>query len=430
MALNMMNPRQAKEETVGTELSLERLVFHLNTLAELGDEVTSPREFSRVVKASLFMVMGTFSASKGVIFSYDGEKRLFSPVASKGLPEMGQTGGAGGGGVELKLNDAALKEALKCTAPVDLAGEEPIVRMLGPGKETLERLSARLVVFLVTKDELLGLIAINEKFSGEEYSDYDMRLLSVMAQQISYSLHSQTLLTRLISKYNENRELYKNLSRVYYDTIHAFATAIDAKDAYTKGHSHRVSSYCAVLAGEMGWNEGDVEGIRIAGLLHDIGKIAVDKSIINKASPLTSMECRELNSHPVVGYEILSKIKFPWKGIPLMTRNHHEKVDGSGYPDRLERAEIPLGARVMALVDAFDAMTTDRPYRPRLTFREAMEEVKRNYDRQFDPDVVRPFIKVIRKEINGESEHPSIVPFLQEHLENAEVARILEDFPR
>jgi HD-GYP domain-containing protein (c-di-GMP phosphodiesterase class II) len=89
-----------------------------------------------------------------------------------------------------------------------------------------------------------------------------------------------------------------------------------------------------------------------------------------------------------VGYEILSKIKFPWKGIPMTTRNHHEKVDGSGYPDRLKKADIPIGARIMALVDAFDAMTTDRPYRPRLSFREAMDEVKANFNKQFDPDVV------------------------------------------
>jgi putative nucleotidyltransferase with HDIG domain len=282
---------------------------------------------------------------------------------------------------------------------------------------------------LVVKDELLGFIAINGRFSGEDYSVYDCQLLSVMAQHISFSLHSHMLLMKLMHKYNENKGLYENLRRIYYDTIHAFAASIDAKDSYTRGHSHRVSAYSAVLAREMGWANEDVEGIRIAGLLHDIGKIAVDKTIINKASPLTSYECRELNSHPVVGYEILSKIKFPWKGIPMMTRNHHEKVDGSGYPDRLKKSDIPMGARIMALVDAFDAMTTDRPYRPRLSFREAMDEVRANFNKQFDPDVVQPFITVIRKEVRREVDNPTIVPLLQEQLDSVSLNRMLEGFP-
>ena len=109
-----------------------------------------------------------------------------------------------------------------------------------------------------------------------------------------------------------------------------------------------------------------------------------------------------------------------------MTRNHHEKVDGSGYPDRLKKSDIPLGARIMALVDAFDAMTTDRPYRPRLSFREAIDEVKDHYNRQFDPEVVRPFISVIRKEVLSEVENPTIVPLMHEHLDPVTLSRILE----
>ncbi|MBI5809874.1 MAG: two-component system response regulator, partial [Deltaproteobacteria bacterium] len=103
--------------------------------------------------------------------------------------------------------------------------------------------------------------------------------------------------------------------------------------------------------------------------------------------------------------------------------------DGSGYPDRLKKSEIPMGARIMALVDAFDAMTTDRPYRPRLPFREAMEEVRQNFDKQFDPDCVHPFLSVIRKEVMGEVDNPSIMPLLQEHLDKASVTSLLEGFP-
>ncbi|MBI5643669.1 MAG: HD domain-containing protein [Deltaproteobacteria bacterium] len=404
------------------ELSLEKLLFNLNTLAELGEEITSPKDFTRVVKSSLYMVMGSFSASRGIIFQYDQDDKVLFPIASKGLGDVK--------GVTLKLGSNTIKEIIKYNKPLDLKGAEPLVGLLGPSRAELEKFGAKALAFLVVKEELLGMIAINEKFSGEDFSVYDLQLLSVMAQHIAFSLHSHTLLMRLMHKYTENKGLYENLRRIYYDTIHAFAAAIDAKDAYTKGHSHRVSAYCSVVAREMGWSSEDIEGIRISGLLHDIGKIAVDKTIINKASPLTSNECRELNSHPVIGYEILSRIKFPWKGIPMMTRNHHEKVDGSGYPDRLKKSDIPVGARVMALVDAFDAMTTDRPYRPRLSFKEAIDEVKDNFNKQFDPEVVHPFISVIRKEVMGEAENPSIIPLMHEHLDPVTINRLFEGFPR
>jgi len=403
------------------ELSLEKLLFNLNTLAELGEEITSPKDFTRVVKSSLYMVMGSFSATKGVIFQFDHERGVFAPIASKGLGDVG--------GLFIRLGREAAAALTRLGKPIDLKKGDYPAEVLGAASEVFGKVDGRMLACLVVKDELLGFIVINGKFSGEDFSVYDSQLLSVMAQHISFSLHSHMLLMRLMHKYNENKGLYENLRRIYYDTIHAFAASIDAKDSYTRGHSHRVSAYSAVLAREMGWPTEEVEGIRIAGLLHDIGKIAVDKTIINKASPLTSYECRELNSHPVVGYEILSKIKFPWKGIPMMTRNHHEKVDGSGYPDRLKRLDIPMGARIMALVDAFDAMTTDRPYRPRLSFREAMDEVKANFNKQFDPEVVQPFLTVIKKEVRREVDNPTIVPLLQEQLDAVSLNRMLEGFP-
>lgn len=360
------------------DINLEKFLFNLNTLAELGEEMASPKGFDNSVKSALYMVMGSFFASKGIIFGYDRDKKIFSPLASKGVGNANE--------VTLQLPEEVIKEFVKYNRPFDVKSDDPIVSVLGPARAELEKFHARIIVFLIVSDELLGLISINDKFSGEEYTAYDFQLLSVMAQHISFSFYSHSLLKRLMHKYSENKNLCENLVCAYYDTIHAFAAAIDAKDAYTRGHSYRVSSYSSALAREMGLFKEEVEGIRIAGLLHDIGKVAVDKSIINKASSLTKYEWSELYSHPVVGYEILSKIKFPWKGIPITTRNHHERIDGSGYPDRLKKLNIPMGARIMALVDAFDAMTTDRPYRRRLTFMEAMDQIKENLNKQFDPD--------------------------------------------
>jgi putative nucleotidyltransferase with HDIG domain len=401
-----------------TDISLDRLLFNLNALAELGEVVTSPKQFHRVVKSSLYMVMGTFSSSKGAIFRYDYEKKAIYPIVSKGL-------GGISNGVAIGLSDEAVKGMVEYNKPIDILSDPPF----GVMRTALGKLGARIIVPLVVKDEFLGLTFINEKLSGDDFTPYDFRLLSAMAQHIAVSLHSSSLLKKLMHKYNENKTLYENLSRIYYDTVHAFATAIDAKDAYTKGHSHRVSAYCTALAKEIGLPEEEVEGIRIAGLLHDIGKVAIDKTIINKASPLTTEETKELSSHPVVGYDILSKIRFPWKGIPRMIRNHHEKLDGTGYPDRLKTNKIPMGAKMMAMVDAFDAMTTDRPYRTSLSFKEVMVEIKENLGRQFDPFIVKSFLSVMRKDVTGETGRPSIVHLLKERPDPKTVRTLLDGFP-
>jgi putative nucleotidyltransferase with HDIG domain len=367
------------------------------------------------------MVMGSFFASKGIIFKYDPLQKIFFPVVSKGIDNVA--------GITLRLSDEAIGAFVGYNKPLDLKGSSPVLSYFSPVRTEFAKFGARIMVFLIVGNELIGALSINDKFSGEGYTDYDFQLLSIMSQHLSYSLHNHSLLVKLMHKYTENKELYENLRQAYYNTIHSFATAIDAKDSYTKGHSHRVSAYCSALAQEMGWAEEDIEGIRVAGLLHDIGKLAVDKTIINKSSPLTKFELGELYSHPVVGYEILSKIKFPWESIPMMTRNHHEKVDGNGYPDKLKKSEIPIGARMMSLVDAFDAMTTNRPYRSRRSFAEAINELKNHCNEQFDTDIAYTFITAVRKEVL-ELNSPSIILHLHELLDITAIDKLLEHFPK
>ena len=403
------------------DLTVERFLFNLNTLGELGEEISSPKDFNRIIKSALYMVMGSFFASKGIIFKYDPLQKIFFPVVSKGVDNVV--------GITLRLADEAIGAFVRYNKPLDLKGSSPMLSYFSPVRTELAKFGARIMVFLIIGSELIGALSINDKFSGEGYTDYDFQLLSIMSQHLSYSLHNHSLMVKLMHKYNENKELYENLRQAYYNTIHSFATAIDAKDAYTKGHSHRVSAYCSALAREMGWPEDDIEGIRVAGLLHDIGKLAVDKTIINKSSALTNFELGELYSHPVVGYDILSKIKFPWESIPLMTRNHHEKVDGNGYPDKLKKSEIPIGARMMSLVDAFDAMTTNRPYRSRRSFAEAINELKNHCNEQFDTDIAYTFVTAVRKEVL-ELNSPSIILHLHELLDITAIDKLLEHFPK
>jgi HD-GYP domain-containing protein (c-di-GMP phosphodiesterase class II) len=162
----------------------------------------------------------------------------------------------------------------------------------------------------------------------------------------------------------------------------------------------------------MGWGEEEVEGIAIAGYLHDIGKLVVDRDIINAPYRIDAKQSSELNRHPAAGYEILRPINHPFADIPLMARYHHERPDGRGYPEGLTDEQIPLGAKIVSLADSFDAMTTDRPYRRRRSFDEVVEDFRRNTGKQFSPDVVAAFCRALLKEARGETRPRTMIRLL------------------
>src|SRR6185436_1675396 len=163
---------------------------------------------------------------------------------------------------------------------------------------------------------------------------------------------------------------------------------------------------------EMGLTGQSLEYVGVAGYLHDIGKITVDRAIINNPRPLTDREFGELNKHATTGYEILANIRHPWDEIAYMTKCHHEKFDGTGYPGGLRGDEIPLGSKIVTLADAFDAMMTDRPYRSRLPLERALSEMRRYTGAQFAPEVVAGFCRLLLKEIQGLTRERVIIPMI------------------
>jgi putative nucleotidyltransferase with HDIG domain/PAS domain S-box-containing protein len=190
---------------------------------------------------------------------------------------------------------------------------------------------------------------------------------------------------------------YKKLKEVYHDLIIAFSNAMDAKSQWTRGHSERVTRYAISIAKELGLKEKDIETLKTAALLHDIGKIGTYDMILDKPDKLTDDEFSLVKKHTIKGEEILKPIKELEHILPVI-RSHHEKVDGSGYPDGLKGDEIPLLARIIRVADAFDSMTSDRPYRPALAREYAISELKRCLGTHFDPKIVEAFLKVLEKE--------------------------------
>ena len=190
-------------------------------------------------------------------------------------------------------------------------------------------------------------------------------------------------------------KLYMDLRDAYFDSIAALASALDASDPYTRGHSDRVTEYAKITARAMKLSEKEIESIEFAGRLHDIGKIGIDRSILRKRSMLNARERAEMQKHPVMGSEIAKKLKF-LKNAESYVAYHHERFDGSGYPKGLKGEEIPIGARIMGVVDAFDAMTSDRSYRPALTVEVAVQELEKGAGKQFDANIAEVFIGLIR----------------------------------
>jgi len=189
-------------------------------------------------------------------------------------------------------------------------------------------------------------------------------------------------------------KLYIEMRNLYISTIQALNKTVEAKDPYTSGHANRVEKLAVDLATAYHLPFESIQNIKTASILHDIGKIGINDSILNKTARLTTEEYSEIMRHPSIGADIISKVDF-LKDITTIVKHHHERYDGKGYPDGLVGEEIPIEACVLTIADSFDAMTSDRPYRKALTPNEAFEELRKNSGTQFHPELVETFIKIM-----------------------------------
>ncbi len=232
-------------------------------------------------------------------------------------------------------------------------------------------------------DEIVGALSLYRK-GKKRFTLEEKRLYITIAPQISVAL--------------KNLQLYRDTRRLFIESIQALTAAIDAKDPYTEGHSERVTKLSLQIAKKMGFTEEELERLRLAALLHDIGKIGVEERILRKEVPLNDEEYEKIKMHPDVGARILLPIRELKEDVIPAMRSHHERWDGKGYPGKLKGGKIPLFARIIAVADAFDAMTSDRPYRKAKSDQDAIEEILKNSGTQFDPKVVEVFRELVKKE--------------------------------
>ncbi len=271
-------------------------------------------------------------------------------------------------------------------------------------KEFFQKLLYQLFIYKVEvalpiffREELLGIFILGRKLNGRVFPAEELTFLSILSSDVAMAIRNASLFEDLKIQLEKNQALF-------IQTITALAQAIEAKDKYTKGHTERVVTFSLKIAQELkkirrikNW-ENFKNDLKIAALLHDIGKIGVPEKVLNKKRPLTPRDWALIRTHPLVGEEILSPIK-DLKEIILAVKHHHERYDGKGYPSELEGRKIPLMAAIISVADAYDAMTTERPYRKALTRIEAKEEIVRNSGTQFHPLVVKAFLNAFN---NGE----------------------------
>jgi len=278
----------------------------------------------------------------------------------------------------------------------------------------MELIKAEVCIPCYYKKDLIGVLALGPKISKQKFTRQEIGFFMTLANDAAMAIANAQLIQDLQEKVDEVKDLYIREHKIFIHTAIALATAIDARDPYTHGHTERVTYYCLAVADEL----EDIpeaqayhnfrETLHISALLHDVGKIGCPDSILNKKGKLTKKEREKIEEHPEVGAAILMPIK-ELRDIAKEIKSHQEHYDGKGYPEGLKGTEIPLIARIIAVCDTFDAITTDRPYRQREMVEFAVQEIREGAGTQFDPIVVSAFLLAFEKgKILTNSKHKKV----------------------
>ena len=383
--------------------NFRRLLRTVEALSDLGPEMTAERDFAQTARAMLSASLEAGSAREGAIFTYSDKPSLLTSIAADGFALM---------------PEPAVVPLLPRHVHALISSREPVI--LDPGSYDVY-ISAngnvapelfKCIVPLKVGSKLVGIIALGRRDGDGLYDSGELEALDLLSHYVALAIHNHTLTQTLAQRVSENLRLMASLHGFYDNALEAFATAIDVKHINIHGHSLRVGRYASAIGEAMNMDPGEIEGLRSAGYLHDIGKVAVDKRLFGKPTSLDAEEFREMADHTIVGHQIVSGVQFPWPRVPEIVRWHHERSDGSGYPDGLLLEDVPMQVRIVGLADTFDAMTSERPYRERLSLGSTLNEIVRLTPQKFDPNAVHALLLQVRRDTVGSNR----TPFLQDRM--------------
>ncbi|MBA7602375.1 hypothetical protein ES703_09464 [subsurface metagenome] len=353
---------------------LKKSKDRLFILYQISRSISSTLKLDNILKVILDFSVKISGANRGSVMLLDEKKNVFFIKAAYNLSEKIIRK------VTFAKDENTIGWVVKNKKPLYIKDLEKDKRF-SKKEETDYKLKQLLMVPIIIEGEVKGVVNLD----NASFTTDIINLLESFSEQAAVAIN--------------NARLYQKIQDSYFEIVKALAQAIEAKDPYTHGHSVRVMEYAVLIAQKLGLPEEEIESLKYAAILHDIGKIGVRGIVLNNPDGLTDEEYDEIKKHPLIGEGIIQPIELLQPIRPLI-RHHHEWYNGKGYPDGLSGENIPLGARILAVTDAYDAMKSDRPYRKTLTEETAIQELKRGSGTQFEPKIVKIFLEIQKQNLS------------------------------
>jgi len=381
---------KASLENVNQELLYK--VQELHTLNRIMSDFTSLRSSGAVFQRLVEITLSLTSADESKFYVInEGVNRPFEVAVSRKKPRKQseqpsahrQIHSSVHGEISDEVRDEIRipEEALLMEVVAD---EIPcLISDTRGGKRLPEEIRSCIVVPLKIRGKIFGVLTASVLDGDKRFDGKDLYYLSFMTNKAAYAI--------------ENMALYENIYENLFSTLYAFVKALEARDAYTQKHSRRVTDVAMLIAKAMGRNKDELDVLNVSARLHDIGKIGIRDSILLKPGKLTPVEFNKIKEHPDIGADIVGQLGL-WETEQQIIRCHHERFDGRGYPKGLKGEEIPILSRILSVADSFDAMTSDRSYRKKLSEATVIQNIKQGAGTQFDPEVVKAFLQVLETE--------------------------------
>src|SRR5207248_5676170 len=362
-----------------------------------GPALTAEREFSETSRLMLSAVMEAAGAREGVLFLFSDKPDMLTSASALGFTLMPDP-------AFIPLLPKHVHALVAARGPIVLNPSTYSVFLSSNGNVAPELFKC--LAPLKAGGRLAGVIALGRRPGDSLYEDNELDALELLCSYVALAVQNHALTQTIAQRVSENLKLMASLHGFYDNALEAFAAAIDVKHVNIHGHSLRVGRYAAAIGDAMGMDTNEVAALRSAGYLHDIGKVAVDKRLFGKPSSLDPEEFQEMADHTTVGHQIVTGVQFPWPRIPEIVRWHHERADGSGYPDGLLNEDVAMQVRIIGLADTFDAMTSPRPYREPISLGATLNEIVRITPQKFDPNAVHALLVQIRRDAVGNNQIP------------------------